>query len=336
MNKHPLRLSGDQHADDLFLWLKSNVEVYQQLLQVRTNAELQSFLTNYPAFKFYEVAFSTKPDFSSAHGFFVKNTQSILAVLGLYSLPYCYAGANGARVLVQSKKILENPKVRLLETAQFVFDVCEPRGFSPGGKGFVSVLKVRLMHAAARYYASKSIEDEVPINQEDMIGTFLSFSLLVIRGVRTLGINVSQEMAQSYFSLWIKIGILMGIDPENIPTSIKQASVTERQIRRREFKKSEAGLQLTQSLIAFLQSESGQLKGLNPTDIMSVLLGKEVSNILGLPETSALKTEGLGALLKARNFFEMFTQTHFEEIRSSFDQNLIDANVKPDYAFSFE
>ena len=116
-------------------------------------------------------------------------------LLGLLSLPYCYAAADGARVLDLSERIKNKPEHRLNETADFVWDVMAPNAFKPDGKGFTSILKVRLLHAAIRFYTGKSSKWNaadwgLPVNQEDMAGTNLSFSLLVVRGLRKFGLAV--------------------------------------------------------------------------------------------------------------------------------------------------
>ncbi len=336
MAKHPLRLTGDQPADELFIWLKSNPTIYQELLGIGANEELDVFILKYPAFNFFQLSPLRDDNLAEAHAFFERHTEPILAVLGLYSLPYCYAGANGARVLVQSEKIVENPEKRLLETASFVFDVSQRNAFEAKGRGFVSILKVRLLHAAVRHYASRSITDEVPINQEDLLGTFLSFSLLVIRGVRKLGLTIDQNDADSYYFLWTKIGQLMGVSLENMPKTIKQAGLIERQIRKREFRASEDGKMLTKSLVAYFESQRDQFRGVDPKALMSLLLGEDISSFLGLPKTSMIKMEALNAAVKTQNFFKAFSETQFEDLLKTFEKNLIDENVQPDFAISFE
>lgn len=68
----------------------------------------------------------------------------ILHLLGFYSLPYCYAAADGAKVLVKSEKILHNTPKRLSDTAGFVLDVLDKGAFEASGKGFVALFKTRL------------------------------------------------------------------------------------------------------------------------------------------------------------------------------------------------
>ena len=118
-----------------------------------------------------------------------------MLLLGFLSLPYCYAAANGAEVLVRSERIVNEPEKRLSETAQFVFDVMAKDAFEPHGQGLSTILKIRLMHAAVRWYIEQSDNWNkkllgVPVNQEDMAGTNLSFFIdgnQRIKTIRTLG-----------------------------------------------------------------------------------------------------------------------------------------------------
>jgi len=336
MSKHSLRLQGDDQGDELFSSLKDNRELYKSFLSLNTNEELIAFVKVNPLFSFFDTDLSRFSEYSQGHIFFEKYTEPILTILGLYSLPYCYAGANGARVLIQSKKIVEQPKERLMETAKFVFDVCDRNAFSLEGSGLVSILKVRLMHAAARYYAAKSITDETPVNQEDMLGTLLSFSLLVLRGLRTLGVDSDENLNTAYFGLWNEIGYSMGIRKENLPTSIKSASLLERQIRRREFKRSEEGVILTASLLKYLNTFVDQMKGFKPVELMTLFLGNEVAQCLDLPKASDSKLEILKTGLRSQNFFKDFSITHYKSLLTEFQNNLNKENVDPKFEMALE
>ena len=66
------------------------------------------------------------------------------------SLPEAYVCANGAKVLYTTGRMTEqsgNLNVftrRLMETAQFVINVCSPGGLSDTGSGIITAQKVRL------------------------------------------------------------------------------------------------------------------------------------------------------------------------------------------------
>ena len=240
--------------------------------------------------------------------FFSAHSSDILLLLGFLSLPYCYAAAEGSEVLVRSKRIIEEPETRLAETAQFVFDVTAPDAFSVTGKGLASILKVRLMHAAVRYYITVSgTWSEAfapPINQEDMAGTNLSFSLIPIRGLRKLGKRINANESMAYIEYWNLIGILLGIESGLLPDSTRNAYLLERNIRKRQFKKSEAGVRRTESLLTYFDKA---MKGTNMSGIarpfVAYLMGDVISEKVGLDveKTRQQFFQPFAQFLKLRN-----------------------------------
>ncbi|MEO1655077.1 MAG: oxygenase MpaB family protein [Bacteroidota bacterium] len=220
--------------------------------------------------------------------FFQKHAEQILSMLGFLSLPYCYAAADGAQVLYLSQQIKDNTRRRLLETGTFVVDVMDPQAFQKGGRGFISILKVRLMHAAVRFHILHSNKWNAawgqPINQEDMAGTNGAFSWLSVRGLRKMGVFVSPSGIKAYYHLWNVIGFLMGVRPELLPDNSKEAYALDRKIAQRHFRTSEAGVKLTQSLLRLFRQEAGQPlpKGF-PEAYMRFLLGDKVADILQVP-----------------------------------------------------
>lgn len=223
--------------------------------------------------------------------FFDQHASDILLLLGMLSLPYCYAAANGAEVLIRSKQIIENPEKRLLETAEFVFDVTSKDAFHAKGKALSSLLKVRLMHAAARWYAKNMSDWDAdllgePVNQEDMAGTNLAFSLIVIRGLKKLGKKVSSDDAFDYINYWNQLGRLLGLENSLLPVDNKSAYLLERNIRERQFRSSESGRRLTESLLNYFEVATFEspLKGQSDA-LVSYLLGEEIAEMLGVKST---------------------------------------------------
>jgi len=58
-----------------------------------------------------------------------------------------------------------------------------------------------------------------PINQHDQAGTALLFSVIVLDGLRQLGIRIPRREAEAYVHLWRWSGWLMGIDHELLPAT---------------------------------------------------------------------------------------------------------------------
>ncbi|MCS6820618.1 MAG: DUF2236 domain-containing protein [Microscillaceae bacterium] len=223
--------------------------------------------------------------------FFAQHTEPILSMLGFLSLPYCYAAEYGVQVLYLSQRIAQDTLRRLTETAQFVLDVNQPNAFSPQGKGIASSLKVRLIHAAIRYHLEKSKKWNTlwgkPINQEDMAGTNLAFSLITLRGLRKIGIAVSPQEAENYQHLWNVIGFFLGVNQELLPSDNRAAFWLDKRIAERHFRPSQAGRALTNSLLAVFENnpDSPFPKGF-ATSYMRFLLGKEIAQILDLPSSN--------------------------------------------------
>ena len=157
------RLEGDALADAVVksYFPTQKTELQSILDTLLTNAsELPSTIS--PEFRLlYKSVFKSFSDseaikMTEGQKFFAKNASDIMLLLGFLSLPYCYAAAKGAEVLGRSNRIITEPAKRLLETAEFVFEITEPNAFSPEGRGFVSILKVRLIHAVIRWYINQS------------------------------------------------------------------------------------------------------------------------------------------------------------------------------------
>ncbi|MFT5569987.1 MAG: hypothetical protein ACI9RP_002038 [Cyclobacteriaceae bacterium] len=308
---------GDNLADQAIVVMRSNPQLREKIQQITTKEEL--LISDFPV-----ELISLRQDvldidqvnlarLVKGQIFFKQHLLPIMTLLGFYSLPYCYAAAKGARVLIHSKNIIENPGQRLGETARFVFDCCLPNAFEEQGSGYVSIFKVRLMHAAIRFHASKHIKDEVPVNQEDLLGTFLSFSLIVLRGLDKLGITVTEAEAKDYLYLWNYIGSCLGIDSSLLPSDLKEASILEKKIRLHQFTKSEEGVKLTYALLSYFEVSNSGLPSFSPSQVMAALMGKAVAADLGLPAPS-IKSDVSLSVLKTSQFLASFVKDHYQWI----------------------
>jgi ER-bound oxygenase mpaB/B'/Rubber oxygenase, catalytic domain len=140
-------------------------------------------------------------------------------VLGAKSLVLGYVSPAGNKPLVLSGRLRQQAGRRLNETSRFVQAVCRPGGLRRHGDGFAITLKVRLMHAQVRRMILRAGQwDEAslgaPINQHDMAGTQLLFSIAVLEGLRDFGFRIPTEESESFMHLWRYVGRLIGVDPE--------------------------------------------------------------------------------------------------------------------------
>lgn len=227
--------------------------------------------------------------------FFVTYARPILSILGCLSLPYCYAAADGAQVLWLSQRIRQDTRQRLTETAQFLLDVLSPQAFLPHGKGIRSIQQVRLIHAVARYYAhaSSSWKEEwgLPVNQEDMAGTNLAFSYIVLQGLQKLGFQWAKTEAEDFLYTWNVIGAMLGLTEDLLPQNLQEAYWLDKKIAQRHFKSSEAGKGLTKALIACLTEVNKETKISSSVTCayMRYLLGDAVADLLEIPVTNGSK-----------------------------------------------
>lgn len=139
--------------------------------------------------------------------------------LSCYALPLAYSSGAGIKPLVFSGRLVNRAKRRLSETAHFNLEVTAPGGLRRHASGFSTIVRVRLMHAQVRYLLRRSPRWNAdawgaPINQLDMAGTNLFFSVLLIEGLRKLGFHFSKDEVNDVIQLWRYCGYLIGIHPD--------------------------------------------------------------------------------------------------------------------------
>lgn len=220
----------------------------------------------------------------------------MLSVLGFYGLPMDYAAGKGVRVLYRTAYLAKKPLRRVLETTQMVVDVMAPGGLGPQGRGVRVAQKVRLMHAAVRHLirhdAGSGWNAEqlgVPINQEDLAGTLMTFAYIVLAGLDRLGLEISQAEREAYFQCWMVIGRVMGVRDDLIPTNIDEGRSLAQQIFKAQGQASTEGQELARDLIGgYQQMLPPPLEGM-PASMMHFFLqpepltGRNIAEMLALP-----------------------------------------------------
>lgn len=304
-----LRKQGDDLADQLVIFLIHNPD---WIARINSWEQIPSYLEieHFPdLLKEYFSFFHSRPGFidpirvSEAQDFFSKNPNLYLSLLGFYSLPYCYAFADGAQVLVRSKRITEEIGARLSETALFLMDAFYPGTFLTNDQKLITLARVRLIHAFSRYFLSRYAKDwnpgwGIPINQEDMIGTNLAFSLMVVRGMEKLDRFPGKDVLENLLHYWKVIGFYLGVEIDYWPETAKEAFELEKLIRRRHLKSSEAGRILIGSLLNYYKTSIPEKSIAAVVDqFVGYFLGKEASEALGLPAFSKLPKQVYGLVL---------------------------------------
>lgn len=226
----------------------------------------------------------------SAQRFAKANLFAVTAALFAASLPSTYAAERGARVLVATGRMRQATlERRINETAQFVLDVLEPGGFGPAGNAVRSIQKVRLVHAAVRVSLRRRPElaDEVAINQEDMLGTGMAFSVTVLEGLRAIGVTVEPEVADDFIHLWMVASAMLGVREDLLPRSYAEALSCRRQINGRQNRASEHGRELMRVLLAGMEEHAFGSKAL-PRWLVRHMLGDGMADLLGVDVTGRM------------------------------------------------
>jgi len=264
-------------------------------------------------------------EYPLAQAYFERNGDLYLAMLGFYSLPYCYAFSDGAQVLVRSQRILDQIGERLGETTRFVLDIFKPGAFTSQDAAYLSCAKVRLIHAYSRYFIRKYAKDwdpafGEPINQEDLLGTNLAFSHIVLRGMTKMGLSPNAKEHQAILLYWKWIGELMGVDTSLWPSSPKEAFELDRLIRKRQLKASEAGKKLTRALLEFYQKNiPDALLTAQLESILAFFLGKEASKAVGLSSHVQVPGDILGLVLKGTGFKTFGSQKNHAALKKNLE-----------------
>lgn len=243
--------------------------------------------------------------------FFRKYALDVMGLLGAKSLPYCYAATPGNKAIYLTEKMKKSPGKRLLETAHFIIEVMKEDAFGLQGAGAFEVQKTRLIHALVRNYISARTpwnpEWGVPVNQEDMAGTNLAFSYIILLGMRQSDFQLTREDENDFLYAWRFIGYQLGIDEELLAENMEEAGALEEAIRQRHFRKSEEGPKLTTELINHYKESFPAIASYFVESQIRYFIGPEVSELLGL---------------KSQPVKDRFVD-YFNRIRKSINRNFV-------------
>lgn len=227
-----LRRQGDLEADEaLSLLLRDNEAQAVSALFARMDAnDTLPPSTHFPVLSAYFRGTERLPRnvdldrITRGEQVFERHAFSGALVLLNKSLPEGYQAPNLAIVLNVSGDLRTHTYRRLLGTLQTVVNVSTCHGFQDRGRAVITAQKLRLLHAGVRHLTRKYLPNfepkyGIPANLEDMLGTVMGFSLLVIQGWRTLGVGLTAEQEDDFFYLWLVFARLMGIHPPDEPDS---------------------------------------------------------------------------------------------------------------------
>lgn len=253
---------------------------------------------DFPVFQEYLRLTSSLPhdtnfkDLEIGRTIFKLYSPEIHIILMLKSLPECYACGNGAKVLYQTGNSKTNNGSnthivkRLRETADFVHDLLNKitkEGFSK--EAINAIQKTRLIHAFSRYFIIHHKKWDIqklgiPVNQEDMIGTLMSFSIGVIEGVEKLDVQLKENQKQAYYHTWKIIGNLLGIIPDVLPETYQEGKKLSKAVLLHQINYTIESKELIHSIISTLDEINPipSIKGI-PQSLLHFLVDEEVSKI---------------------------------------------------------
>ncbi len=285
------RLKGDSAADRLVAAtfaggkqaiLYGLLKLDEMEIEKQSNSTLKEFLI---CRKINPIWFNQRK-LQNGQRLFKQYALEMMTLLGAMSLPYCYAASPGNKALYLSDKMRKAPGKRLMDTASFVINVLTPGSLEDNEAGQIHINKVRLIHALSRYYLKKQPQWDMkwgqPINQEDMAGTNLAFSYVILLGMQQSGYILSQKEKEDFLFAWRYIGYLLNINEDLLPASIAEARQLATSIKNRNFKKTEEGIILTSELLSYYKTSVPPSQAeLVPSQIR-FYLGNEVAEMIGL------------------------------------------------------
>lgn len=143
--------------------------------------------------------------------FFVLRDQALMGGYAYFNSFNQTLGATGA--------LSKNTSLRIAETATWFFDVTDENQLDRFGKGFITTMKVRLVHALVRRNVANKPEWDssrfgIPVNQIDMLATYLAFGPVTLSGARMFGVPITREESKAMLHMWRYIGWLLGVEEQ--------------------------------------------------------------------------------------------------------------------------
>ncbi|KAF1811221.1 hypothetical protein P152DRAFT_459625 [Eremomyces bilateralis CBS 781.70] len=301
----PLKVSYDELAHDCYTILKDIKDPKAPAGKRDMYALLRDNADTHPRLKEMWEEINTVPDWvdwdqiQRGQDVFYRYLGANLVGLTFQSL---LGGMGAARVVETlartggfSTKVARH---RLLETTQHILQSTQSLdAIQPGGVGFASSVRVRLLHSAVRERIMKMAAQRpdyfdlenwgVPINDIDQAGTIGTFcSTLVFVSLPRQGIYPSDQESKDYIALWRYIGYILGAPTDFFETPSKARAIME-SLLLYEVQPSDMSKVMANNIIKCLQDQPPTYSS---GDMLTVsarwMNGRELSDQLGLANPS--------------------------------------------------
>lgn len=208
---------------------------------------------------------------------------------------YLLSGFN--QTLVMTGALAKGSSQRIAETGKWWVDCTEHGGLERFGAGFSSTLHVRLVHGLVRRNLARKAEWDatqwgLPVNQIDMVATYLAFNVVTLGGLRFMGIPITPKESRAVMHLWKYACWLMGVDERWLVDSERDGMVllyhTFMTQSKPDHTSRELGLALSREPLErrfpVLQGLRRQLAYHQHLSTSRFFLGRQAMRELGLPE----------------------------------------------------
>lgn len=139
---------------------------------------------------------------------------------------YLFSGFN--QTLLRTGALEKGSTQRFAETTQWALDATSPDGLRPGGKGYRSTIRVRMIHSFIRRHVAAMPDWDseawgLPVNQTDMAATIHGSFIAPAAAGMGLGLFNTPRGLESIAHLTRYLGWLIGVDDDFLPHSFRDA-----------------------------------------------------------------------------------------------------------------
>lgn len=217
--------------------------------------------------------------------------------LGAASLMSGYLSSGAVKPLVATGALLTMARRRIAETGKFLRDVATSGDLGRFSDGVRTSIRVRVLHAEIRrrLASSRAWRTDawgVPINQRDMVGTNLEFSVAYIGGLTALGYRLSRREREALMHLWRYVGLLVGVREDLLPATLAEGLELAWIFNMTERGPDDDGRALAAALVEAWSTglpgrgggALGRIEGRFLTGFARFVLGRRAAGALGLPD----------------------------------------------------